>query len=75
MPILNIYIDAITLARLEQAAERECRQVDELASCAIQEAALEYAKRHETHLPSVVRPLLMLFVLFPALLLGGRLLP
>lgn len=46
MPILRIYIDEITMERLEKAACIEGRQPDELASCAVEEAVLEYVKRN-----------------------------
>lgn len=41
MPILNVYVDEDTLAILERVARENYRSVEDLAECAIAEAALD----------------------------------
>jgi hypothetical protein len=41
MPILDIYVDDATLARLRRVSDETGRTVEDLAECAIAEAALD----------------------------------
>lgn len=40
MPLLTVYVDDDTLARLERASADTGRKIEELAECAVSEAAL-----------------------------------
>lgn len=42
MPILSVYIDEKTAARMRSIAAEKGRSVEELAECAVSEAALDY---------------------------------
>lgn len=46
MPILTCHVDDVTWARLQIAAKRLGRTVDDLAECAIAEAALDDAREN-----------------------------
>ncbi|MER9375941.1 hypothetical protein [Mesorhizobium sp. M0491] len=42
MPILSVYIDERTAARMRSIAAEKGRSIEDLAECAVSEAALDY---------------------------------
>jgi hypothetical protein len=40
MPVLSVYVDDVTLARLKKVSEETGREIEELAEAAVSEAAL-----------------------------------
>ncbi len=42
MPILSVYVDEKTAARMRAISAEKGRSVEELAECAVSEAALDY---------------------------------
>lgn len=45
MAVLSVHVDDITMARLERASRELDRSVEDLAECAIAEAALDAERR------------------------------
>ncbi|RWG55876.1 MAG: hypothetical protein EOQ64_15540 [Mesorhizobium sp.] len=42
MPIISVYVDELTAARMRAISAEKGRSVEDLAECAVSEAALDY---------------------------------